>query len=97
MEPFVYPNEWQRSLRRPSIGPRFMSPLLHRYYKQMTAKERALADWSFLYSSEGARWLLWRERKLRANEVRTRVRYFHVLLQNEKRERFGLGFSCVFS
>ena len=97
MEPFVYPDEWQRSLRSPFVAPRYMSPMLHRYYKQMTAKDRALADWNFLYSSAGARWLLLRERQLRANEVRARVRYFHILLQNERRERFGLGFRCVFS
>ena len=97
MEPFVYPNDWQRSLRRPCIVPRYMSPLLHRYYKQLSPKQRDLADWNFLYSAAGARWLLLRERQLGANEVRTRVRYFHRVLQNERRTCFGLGFSCVFS
>ena len=88
MESFAYPDAWQRSLRRPCIVPRYMSPLLHRYSKQMTAKERGLADWSFLYSTAGARWLLLRERKLRADEIRKRVKYFHILLENERR---GLG------
>jgi hypothetical protein len=97
MEPFVYPDAWQRSLRQPFVAPRYMTPLLYRYSRQLSPKQHAEADWNFLYSAAGSRWLLLRERKLRAYEVRIRVKYFHILLENERRTRFGLGFSSVFS
>jgi hypothetical protein len=88
----VVPGPWQRSLRD-SKPPLYLSPALLRYCKNKTPHELVYMNWKFLKSAAGSRWLLEREKRLRADVIRKRTAEANYYLLVERRTaRKAVGF-----